>query len=143
VNQTGPTLTLTTAATETIASATITAWNAPLIPFSIISMFITLASASLQQARWKDTWAFAIDLFVAHYCDLFARADGNPNTTTGMAAAQGIATGIAVSKSAGDVSVGYQALKSLEEWGAWNLTVHGQMLATLAKALGSAPMLLY
>ncbi len=58
-------------------------------------------------------------------------------------AAQGLAGGIQTSKSVGDVSVGYQALASLESWGAWNLTSYGQQLATMAKIIGMGPMGIY
>lgn len=58
-------------------------------------------------------------------------------------AAQGLAGGIQTSKSVGDVSVGYQALTALEDWGAWNLTVYGQLLATEARVVGSGPMVIW
>jgi len=58
-------------------------------------------------------------------------------------AAQGLAGGIQTSKSVGDVSVGYQALTALEDWGAWNLTSYGQQLATMARVIGSGPALIW
>jgi hypothetical protein len=58
-------------------------------------------------------------------------------------AAQGIATGIEVSKSVGDVSVSYAQLTSLEAWGQWNLTVYGVQLASMAKVIGSGPALIW
>ena len=58
-------------------------------------------------------------------------------------AAQGIATGIEVSKSVGDVSASYQALESLKQWGQWNLTTYGQQLASMAAVIGSGPMVIY
>jgi len=57
-------------------------------------------------------------------------------------AAQGLAIGIQTSKSVGDVSVGYQVLNALEDWAAWNLTLYGQQLATLARVVGSGPVLI-
>lgn len=60
--------------------------------------------------------------------------------TSGAAiAAQGLAGGIQVSKSVGDVSVSYQVLTSLEGWGHWNLTSYGQLLATNARVIGAGP----
>lgn len=58
-------------------------------------------------------------------------------------AAQGLAGGIQTSKSVGDVSVGYQVLTALEDWGAWNLTSYGQQLATMARVIGSGPALIW
>lgn len=63
--------------------------------------------------------------------------------TAAKVAAQGLANGIQVSNSVGDVSVSYQALQSLENWGQWNLTTYGQMLATMAKSVGSGPMVIW
>lgn len=66
------------------------------------------------------------------------------NTTVPMTpaqvAARALATGIQTSKSVGDVSVGYQALTALENWGAWNLTRFGQQLAQLARVQGAGMM---
>ena len=61
----------------------------------------------------------------------------------GAVAAAGLAGGIQTSKSVGDVSVSYSVLSSLASWGAWNLTKFGQLLATMAKVIGSGPMLIW
>lgn len=58
-------------------------------------------------------------------------------------AAQGLAGGIQTSKSVGDVSVSYQVLTALEDWGSWNLTTYGQQLATMARVVGSGPMVIW
>ena len=58
-------------------------------------------------------------------------------------AAAGLAGGIQTSKAVGDVSVSYQVLVSLEDWGTWNLTSYGQLLATMAKVVGSGPMVIW
>lgn len=58
-------------------------------------------------------------------------------------AAQGLAGGIQTSKSVGDVSVSYQVLTALEDWGSWNLTTYGQQLATMARIIGSGPMVIW
>ncbi len=63
--------------------------------------------------------------------------------TGAQIAAQGLAGGIQTSKSVGDVSVSYQTLDSLKDWGQWNLTKYGQMLATVAKTMGSGPMVVW
>ena len=58
-------------------------------------------------------------------------------------AAQGLAGGIQTSKSAGDVSVSYQPLASIEDWGQWNLTSYGQQFASMARVIGAGPMLVW
>jgi Protein of unknown function (DUF4054) len=138
----GTHLTLSLNATAT-GSITLTAWNAPPIPFVVVAAYLALASASLVQARWLEMWTVAMGLYIAHFLTLYARSDGNPTSNVGQIAAQGIATGIQVAKAAGDLSVSYKPVDGLENWGAWNLTSYGQQLATFAKMVGSGPMLLY
>jgi len=58
-------------------------------------------------------------------------------------AAQAVASGILTSKSVGDVSASYAVLAALEQWGAWNLTKYGQLLATMANDVGSGPLLVW
>jgi len=136
----GLVLTLSQNATAS-ASISLTIWNAPPIPFAVITAYLYLATASLVQARWQEQWVLAVALYVAHFLTLYARSDGDPNSSVGRIAAQGLATGIAVAKSVGDVSVSYQPVQGLENWASWNLTQYGQMLATMAKVIGSGPML--
>lgn len=139
----GPALTLSNSATSSGTGIALTAYQAPPIPFVVILAFIAAANAGLQQALWQDLWILAMGLYVSHFLTLYARSDGNPNSNTGQIAAQGIAYGIQVSKSAGDISVSYQPIQGTENWAAWNLTSYGQQLITFARALGSGPMLLY
>lgn len=121
----------------------LTIWNAPPIPIAALLAFIALASASLVQARWLDSWIVAMGWFVAHFATLYVKSDGNPFSSPGQVAAAGLASGIQVSKSVGDVSVAYQPVQGLSEWGAWNLTSYGQQLATMAKIIGMGPLFLY
>lgn len=121
----------------------LTIWSAPALPVPVLLAFIALASASLVQARWLDSWIVAMGLFVAHFATLYVKSDGNPFSNPGQVAAAGLATGIQVSKSVGDVSVAYQPVQGLSEWGAWNLTTYGQQLATMAKIIGMGPLFLY
>ena len=103
---------------------------------AVMTMFLNLASASIAQLRWQDSWNFGMALFIAHYATLFQQS--SPSV------AAGLAKGVQVSKSAGDVSVSVQAITSgWESWGAWNLTVYGQQLMTLAKIIGMGPMLVW
>lgn len=139
----GATVTLTNPATASGSNITLTVWNAPAIPLVVLTTYIALATASLVQARWLDTWNFAMALFVAHFASLYAKSDGTPNSTIGMIAAQGLSSGIQVAKSVGDVSVSYQPVEGIESWGAFNLTTYGQQLATMAKVIGAGPLFLW
>jgi len=81
--------------------------------------------------------------------NLYATWPINSTTTSAVTysaaqvAAQGIANGIMTSKSVGDVSASYNVLESLKEFGQWNLTLYGQQLATMAKVIGSGPMVIW
>jgi hypothetical protein len=136
-------ITLTNPATITATQSPLVIWNATAVPVPVLLAFIALASASLVQPRWLDTWLVAMGWFVAHFATLYARSDGNPNSTPGQIASQGLAGGIQISKQAGDVSVSYATLQGIENWGAFNLTVYGQQLVTMARIIGMGPMMLY
>lgn len=100
---------------------------------SVMTMFVNLASASLSQERWQDSWSLGMALFIAHYATLFQQS-----STSVMA---GLSKGVQVSKGAGDVSTSYQAItQGWESWGAFNLTLYGQQLMTMAKVVGAGPM---
>lgn len=141
VSVSGTAMVISEDTTASGSGVALTVDSAPLIPLVVLNAYIALASASLAQARWQDTWEVAMGLFVAHFASLYARSDGTPNSTIGQIAAQGISTGIQVSKSVGDISVNYQVVQGLEDWSAWNLTTYGQQLATFAKIIGMGPML--
>jgi hypothetical protein len=144
----GDIATLSNQATLTLVNSPLTLWNAPLIPFAAMQAFIALASASLQQARYQEQWMVAMGWFIAHYVTLYGRTDGGSqdttgNTTAAAAVAQGMASGILVSKSVGDVSASYAQLTGFEDWGSWNLTIYGQQLITMARIVGAGPMFLW
>jgi Protein of unknown function (DUF4054) len=136
-------ITLNVPASASSATGTVNIYNAMPIPARVLLAYINLASAHLVQARWFDDWEFAIALFVAHFATLYAQSDGDPNSTVGMIAGQGISTGITTAHAAGDVSESFQPVPGLEEFAAWNLTTYGQQLATFARGIGSGPMFLY
>ena len=131
VSSDGKTLTLTLPATEDGSAVSLTTWPTPIVPYPVILAYITLASASLAQARWLDMWNLAMGLFVAHYLTLYGLSDipSSSAQTAQQAAQQGFAIGIKTSESAGDLSVSFTPLAGgLESWGAWNLTLYGQQL---------------
>lgn len=114
------------------------------IPLPVLMSYLYLATWSLQFARWEGMWLIAVAMYIAHFATLWIRSEAAvPNTTAAQIAQAGIALGIQISKSVQDVSVAYQALADLDEFGAYQLTWYGQQLATWAKALGSGMMLVY
>jgi len=219
-------VTVSQPATATQSGGVAMVYAQPPLPIAVIQLYLNLATASLQQARWQEQWFLAMGWFIAHYCTLYAQTDDGavvtalqtmihgeapagavPGTTyivssappggtfqaltrnglfqtpgvdytlvgnlitltlptvTGdglyatwpiqqaitsanntmsasAIAAQGLANGILTSKSVGDVSASYQALDSLKDWGQWNLTRYGQILATQAKVMGAGGCLI-
>ena len=108
-----------------------------------LQIFVNLASASLSQDRWQDSWTFAMALFVAHYATLHLKATEGAAGNARQIAQAGLAKGVQVSKSA-DLSTGYQAITSgWESWGQWNLTMYGQQLIGMARLIGKGPMLIW
>lgn len=103
----------------------------PGVAYTLIGNTITLATPTVLNDVLFAVWPVETQTFTANA----------PNGA--QIAAQGLAGGIQTSKSVGDVSVGYQALTSLEDWGAWNLTSYGQLLATMAKTVGAGPMVIW
>jgi hypothetical protein len=207
------------------AGVTLQVYENPPVPTAVIQLYLNLATASLVQRRWEDSWYIGIAWFVAHYLTLYAKSDSaevsyvlstsvhgevpsgltpgsvytlsvappggmlstftkngtyltpasdytldgvtitlvEPTVSTdqlyatwlvqtqtlqsgvtsgAQVAAQGLAIGIQTSKSVGDVSVGYQVLSALEDYAAWNLTLYGQQLATIARVIGAGPALI-
>jgi hypothetical protein len=98
--------------------------------YSLVGTSLTLTTAIGSDALYA-TWFTAVSVTT------------QAPQTAAQAAAAGLAVGITTSESVGDVSVGYQVLDDLKNWGAWQLTKFGQQLATLAKVIGSGPMVLW
>jgi hypothetical protein len=112
------------------------------VPANVLAMYIAMASASLQQARWLELWPFGMAEYIAHFCTLYLVSEGNPGSTPGAIARSGLAIGIIVSQSAGDVSKTIEP-PEVDGFAQWHMTVYGQKFAFLAKHVGSGPMLLY
>jgi len=124
--------------TEAFSNTTLTIWNSfPIVPVQVINAYINLAGVSIQYQRWFEMWPMMMALFVAHYITMWLQSQGtNPNPTAAQLATSGLATGIKVSKAAGDVSVGIKSLDGFENWGTFQLTSYGMQLATLAQGVG-------
>lgn len=104
-----------------------------LLPEPALSAFIWLATSSVMFGRWRKSWRLGMALFIAHYATLYLQTESQPAVSAAQA---GLAQGIKVAKSVGDVSVGIQPIANLEEFGAFNLTQYGIQFATIAKSMG-------
>lgn len=115
----------------------------PVLPLPVLLAFASFSNACINYNRWLDCWYIGISLFMAHYCTLYLRSEGNPGSTAGQIAASGLEKGTLITKLAGDVSAGLQLPKGLEDWGAYAETSYGSQLATLGKIVGWGPMWIY
>jgi uncharacterized protein DUF4054 len=134
----GSVILLSQVATATASGVPIVLWPSPLLPFLVLQVFVNLANAGLQQARYQDSWLLAMNLYVAHLATLYLQSQGNPGSTAGQIASLGLKIGMLASKSAGDVSAGYQNLMDQSiygEFGNLTLTTYGQALMTIAMSV--------
>lgn len=109
----------------------------------ILTMFIEMANASINQGRWKSKWNYAMALYVAHFYTLYLQTISGVNHTIGQVVANASAQFPKSSKGVGDVSVSYDVgsiLNGLPGWGAWTTTSYGLQLATMAKIQGLGGM---
>ena len=68
-------ITVNTVATATLSGVTLVAYLTPVVPVAVIQLYVNLASASLVQARWQDSWLLGMAWFIAHYVTLFVETD--------------------------------------------------------------------
>ncbi|MCL6442065.1 MAG: DUF4054 domain-containing protein [Alicyclobacillus sp.] len=115
----------------------------PIISTTMIQAFIDMANNCIQQARWRSAWQIAMGLFVAHFCTLYLQSQADPNSGAAAVMEAGRARGVITSESVGDVSVSTENLSDLDGWAAWNLTVYGQQLATMARLVGKGGIYIY
>ena len=107
------------------------AYLTPGIDYTLSGLTITLTVSTVLNNQLYATWLVQTQVLT-------------PGVATGaQIASQGLAGGIQVSKGVGDVSVSYQSLESLEQWGQWNLTAYGQQLAGMAAVIGMGPMVVW
>ena len=115
----------------------------PLVPIQVIMAYLNLASASLVQARWLDTWVYGMALYTAHFLSLYLRSEGNCSSTCGQAATAGLKSGITIGISAGGVSQTLKPVPGIDDWGMWGQSSYGSQLVQFAKSIGAGPVLLY
>ena len=142
---TGTNLLTSTSGSGSGATVNITVAVIPpsLVPPDILQMFVDMANSSILEVRFHSQWAYAMCLYIAHFCALYVQSQSGMNQT----AAQVINTAQAVfpksSKSVGDVSVSYDTssiLGDMPGWGAWKMTSYGIQLATIARLVGKGGM---
>lgn len=144
INSGASTVTINKNTTLAASNVSVISYPSPLIPLPIIAAYIYLATSSLPQGRYQEMWLAVMGMFIAHYLTLWLETQAvTPNSNAIQVATSGLAMGIKTSKAAGNVSAGLQPLIDLEGWGAFQLTSYGQQFATIAKTIGSLPMLLY
>ena len=135
-NVSGSTVTLGQPALET-AAATVNQYATPLVPISVLTAYATMASSRLNYAKGGANWIAGMCLFISHFATLWLKTEGNAQTMPGQAAAAALRVGIAVSKSVGSESIGYQPVTTgFESWGMWQGTDYGVQLIELATMVG-------
>jgi hypothetical protein len=117
--------------------------SSPTAYLAYLTIIISLAQASISQNRWKDAWTLGMGLFIAHFMTLYLQSYNEAGTAANIVAASGLAKGIVVAQSAGDVSESKQAIGALEEWGGFNLTIYGQQLADFGRLIGLGGMYIW
>lgn len=112
------------------------------LPEAMLSLFVEMATATVLQVRWHESWRYGMGLFIAHFASLFIQGAANgADSTAAQVINSAQAAGQVSSESVGDVSVSYDysaVSGSLGSWAAFNLTIFGQQFATMAKLLGRA-----
>ena len=106
------------------------------VPAQILTQFIIMANAAIQERRWFEKWRWAMGLYIAHYATLYLRAFSDGSPSTAASANSGAVIGLVTSASLGDSSVSYDTkaiVAATEKWGAWNATTYGQILVTEAR----------
>jgi hypothetical protein len=127
---------------ETDETTTVTTYT-PLVPQTMLDMFIQQSNESIIPSRWGSQWRYAAGLFVAHWSALYLKtySDGSPNAQ--VVASRADQKGNVSSATMGDTSISYDN-KAVNEgtakWGTWNATQYGAQLATMARMIGIGGM---
>jgi hypothetical protein len=109
----------------------------------ILQMYLTLAMAIVNQARYKSFWQPAMGFFIAHFVTLYMMSMTPAGAVAQQVVAAGEARGLQTSKGVGDISksTDYAVVaKGIDLWAAYHLTIHGQMFASMAKMVGMGGM---
>jgi hypothetical protein len=117
-----------------------------LVPQPVLQAFITLADASIKEARYHDAWQLCMGLFVAHFAALWLEGTAQAGSPAAQVLEAAKARGLRTSESVGEVSAGYDfsaIVQDLDGWAAWKLTIYGQQLATIARLVGKGGMVVW
>lgn len=116
---------------------------APLLPQTMLDLFIQQANESVLPSRWGSLWRYAAGLYVAHFCTIYLKTYAPGSESGAQAAATGALVGVVSAAKLGSDSVEYDntaITAGTEKWGAWNATQYGQMFVTLARQVGIGGM---
>ena len=145
----GATVVSVSGATVTISAQAMASGTAALtfypllVPLYVMQMYLGLANAVVNQARYKSMWIKAISDFIAHFLTLYLMSLTPAGASAMQVMVAGEARGLKVSKSAGDISASVDfniVSKGIEGWAMYNATVFGQMFATIGKIAGLGGM---
>lgn len=109
----------------------------PIIPSVVIDAWVKFARASISARRYGDAWELVMGLFIAHFLTLYLQSAASADDPVKSIINAGLAKGLQSSKSAGDLSVGYDfgsVTNDFNGWGTYKLTSYGQQFITLARA---------
>jgi hypothetical protein len=115
-------ITVNQAALTSSTAVTVLAYTAPPVPAAVVQVYINLATASLKQNLYQDSWLLAMSLFVAHYLTLWAETDGPVLQT----AIQNVLHGEQPVAVAGDITGTQFALSAAPPGGQLSLYRNGQ-----------------
>lgn len=119
----------------------------PIIPAVVLQAYINLAHASIQKARYRDSWELVMGLFIAHWLTLYLQSAASADDPTAQIVNSGLAKGLQSSKSAGDLSVSYDfsflSGADFDGWGTYKLTAYGQQFITLARVYSMGGMVVW
>lgn len=124
---------------EEAAGGSETPARVPLVPETMLQVFIVQANDSVLPSRWGSLWRYAAGLYTAHFAAMYLKTYAPSSASAAQAAGNASQMGMAKSVSMGDTSVSYDntaVTAGTEKWGAWNATQYGQQLVTLARAVG-------
>lgn len=105
----------------------------------IVQLYVDFANSCVQEFRFGTAWKIAMGFFIAHFLTIYLMGSATAESTEGQVLAKAQAKGLVTSKSAGDVSIGYDfssISQDLDGWAQWKLTHFGIQYASLAKLMG-------
>lgn len=114
-----------------------------LFPETMLQIFIGQANDSVLPSRWGSMWRYAAGLYVAHFSATHLKTYAPGSASIARAAAGAQPTGSVRTATMGDTSISYDnstVTAGTEKWGAWNATLYGQQLVTLARLVGMGGM---